>query len=97
VIKIFLLFKGISNMWYRVEVFVQFKKGVRNNEGIAIKKALHSLGHTEVSNFNIGKYMEFHLKAENWDSACKEVDEMCDKLLANPVIESYERDIKEFK
>lgn len=89
--------KGVSSMWFRVNVFVQLKENVRNNEGIAIEKALHSLGHTEVSKFTVGKYMEFHLKAEDYVDAVTEVEEMCDKLLANPVIESYQHDITEFK
>jgi phosphoribosylformylglycinamidine synthase len=83
-------------MWFKISVHVHLKEGVRNNEGIAIEKALHDLGYEGVSNLDIGKYMEFDLKSENFDTASKEAEEMCKKLLANPVIESYNVNIRKF-
>jgi phosphoribosylformylglycinamidine synthase subunit PurS len=77
----------------KVKVFVTLKNGVLDPQGKAVKGALHSMDYLEVSDVAIGKYMELILES---DSNIKErVEEMCGKLLANPVIEDYRYEIEE--
>ena len=71
----------------KVEVFL--KPGVLDVQGKAIEGALHGLGFGEVSGVRVGKTIEFDLAAGDKAAAEAEVKAMCEKLLANTVIESY--------
>jgi phosphoribosylformylglycinamidine synthase len=71
----------------RVEVFL--KPGVLDVQGKAIEGALHGLGFADVSGVRVGKTIEFDLKSADRTSAEVEVKAMCDRLLANAVIEGY--------
>ncbi len=73
----------------RVEVFVQLKPGMLDPQGATLKHALADLGYRGVDGVRVGKWITFHV--ENGDPAALEatVDEMCRRLLANPVIERY--------
>jgi phosphoribosylformylglycinamidine synthase PurS subunit len=71
----------------RVEVFL--KPGVLDVQGKAIEGALHGLGFPDVSDVRVGKTIEFDLKASDRTAAEAEVKQMCDRLLANAVIEGY--------
>ncbi|OZM56237.1 phosphoribosylformylglycinamidine synthase subunit PurS [Lottiidibacillus patelloidae] len=77
----------------KVKVFVTLKEGVLDPQGKAVKGALHSMDYFEVSDVTIGKYMELTLE-ENVNIK-ERVQEMCEKLLANPVIEEYHYEIEE--
>jgi phosphoribosylformylglycinamidine synthase subunit PurS len=71
------------------EVFVSLKPAVNDPQGLAIKDGLHMLGYREVEDVRAGKYMQLHLTASNQGDAEARLTEMCEKLLANTVIESY--------
>ena len=71
----------------KVEVFL--KPGVLDVQGKAIEGALHGLGFADVSGVRVGKTIEFDLKATTADAAEVEVKSMCERLLANTVIEGY--------
>ena len=71
----------------KVEVFL--KPGVLDVQGKAIEGALHGLGFGEVSGVRVGKTIEFDLKATDAEAAAAEVKAMCERLLANTVIEGY--------
>ena len=73
----------------RVKIFISFKEGVLDPQGKAVERSLHSLGYEEVRDVRMGKYLEIELEASSREAAAARVREMCDKLLANPVIESY--------
>jgi phosphoribosylformylglycinamidine synthase subunit PurS len=62
-------------------------------QGKAVEAALHGLGWPAVSNVRIGRVIEFDLAAEDPAAAEAEVKAMCDKLLANTVIESYRTEV----
>jgi phosphoribosylformylglycinamidine synthase len=79
----------------RVKVYVTLKAGVLDPQGKAVERSLHSLGYPEVEGVRIGKYLEFKLAEASKESAAREVREMCEKLLANPVIEDYRFEIEE--
>ncbi len=77
----------------RVKIFVSLKRGVLDPQGKAIERSLHTLGYSEVQDVRMGKYLEFDVDATPAGSAEARIREMCDKLLANPVIEDYRYEI----
>ena len=79
----------------KARVYVTPKKGVLDPQGKAVASGLHSLGFGEVEDVRIGKYMEVRLSAANRDEAERRVREMCEKLLANGVIEDFRFDLEE--
>lgn len=81
-------------MQYDVEVRTSLKKGMLNPEASTIEKAL-ALLNFEVENTKTINIIQFSLNAENKEEALAQVDEMCQKLLCNPVIHDYEINISE--
>jgi phosphoribosylformylglycinamidine synthase len=77
----------------RVKIFVSLKNGVLDPHGKAIERSLHTLGYGEVQDVRAGKFLEIQLEAPSRGTAEARVREMCDKLLANPVIEDYRVEI----
>ena len=77
----------------RVKIFVSLKKGVLDPQGKAIERSLHTLGYGEVRDVRTGKYLELDVDAASRETAAARIREMCDKLLANPVIEDYRFEI----
>ncbi len=71
------------------KIHVTLKNGVLDPQGKAVNSALNDLGFTEVKNVHVGKYMEVLLDGVSETDARERVKEMCDKLLANTVIETY--------
>ena len=70
-------------------IHVKFKSGVLDTQGKAVHHALNDLGYSEVQEVQVGKYMEIKLEGVTEEEAETRVQEMCEKLLANTVIESY--------
>ena len=77
----------------KARVHVYLKPGVLDVQGKAVEGALHGLGWDGVSNVRVGKLLEFDLAAKSEDEAKTELKAMCDKLLANTVIESYKVEV----
>jgi phosphoribosylformylglycinamidine synthase subunit PurS len=75
---------------YAARVNVTLKPGIADPQGQTIEKALPALGYDGVSQVRVGKMIELQLDASDPDEAKRRVEEMCEKLLANPVIEAYE-------
>jgi phosphoribosylformylglycinamidine synthase len=73
----------------KARVFVTLKPSVFDPQGRTIAEALHSMGYVGVSEVRQGKYFELDLQAGSDDEARSMAAEVADKLLANPVIESY--------
>ena len=73
----------------RVEVFVQLKPGMLDPQGATLEHALSDLGYTGVEEVRVGKWITFRLADGTTGDAEARVDEMCRRLLANPVIERY--------
>lgn len=74
----------------KAKVFVTLKTGVLDPQGKAIQHALEGLGFDGVGDVRQGKVIEIDLAAADESAARAEVEDMCRKLLANPVIENYE-------
>jgi len=74
---------------FSAEVFVVLKPLVNDPEGLVIKDALRTIGFNEVTSARSGKYLTLELEADDAAEAGSRLRQMCDKLLANPVIEEY--------
>jgi len=77
------------------KIFVSLKEGVLDPQGKAVERSLHSLGYKQVTGVRMGKYLEVSLEARSREEAARRIREMCEKLLANPVIEDYRFEIEE--
>jgi len=73
----------------KATVHVFLKPGVLDVQGKAVENALHGLGWAGVANVRMGRAIEFDLSATDKTAAEAEVTAMCQRLLANPVIEGY--------
>ena len=73
----------------RARVFVTLKQSVFDPQGTTVAEALHTLGYAAVKDVRQGKYFELEIDTVNAEEAKRIAREAADKLLANPVIESY--------
>jgi phosphoribosylformylglycinamidine synthase len=80
---------------YQAHIYVTLRPSVLDPAGAAVQSGLKQLGHTNVSNIRIGKFIELTIQAANIDEANQQVDRICDQLLANPVIENYRFELQE--
>ncbi len=71
------------------KVYVTLKKGVHDPQGETVGHTLNTMGYGEVDGVRMGKYIEVELKGVAGEEAKQRLTEMCEKLLANTVIESY--------
>jgi phosphoribosylformylglycinamidine synthase PurS subunit len=78
----------------KARVFVTLKNGVLDPQGKAIGHALNGLGFGAVGDVRAGKVIDLELHETNTEKARASVKEMCEKLLANTVIEKYEIELK---
>ena len=78
----------------KARVFVTLKKSVFDPQGKTIADALHSMGYTGVGDVRQGKFFELDIAAQTADQAKTLAAEVADKLLANPVIESYRVEVE---
>ncbi|MDO8587026.1 MAG: phosphoribosylformylglycinamidine synthase subunit PurS [Armatimonadota bacterium] len=78
----------------KVKVYVTLKPTLLDAQGRVVQNALNNLGYEEVDGVRMGKYIEIELK-DNGHSVQERVDEMCRKLLANPVIENYRFEVSD--
>lgn len=79
-------------MW-KARIRVMLKKGVLDPQGETVKRSLGALGYDQVAEVRVGKFMEVLVDASDHETASGVVDEMCRRLLANPVIEDYSFDL----
>ena len=78
----------------KARVFVTLKNGVLDPQGKAIGHALHNLGFASVGEVRQGKMIEVELSEKDEAKARASLKEMCEKLLANTVIEKYEIELR---
>ena len=76
-------------MTYKFVVQIERKRGLSDPEGATTQRALMDLGFSGVERVSFGRTITIELQAENPEEAERSIDDMCAKLLANPVIESY--------
>lgn len=87
--------KELNGKRYLARVFVSLKPTVNDPEGTTISGALGSLGFEGVEGVRSGRYFQVTLRAADEKKAKKQIGEMCARLLANPVIETYRYEIGE--
>ncbi|MDA1036089.1 MAG: phosphoribosylformylglycinamidine synthase subunit PurS [Chloroflexi bacterium] len=80
-------------MQFSAQVHVTLKPTVNDPQGNAVLGSLHTLGFESVRSVRVGKYLTLALEASDEQDASSQVDAMCERLLANTVIESYETSI----
>lgn len=73
----------------RARVLVRLKPGILDAQGVTVKRALTSLGFSEVQDVRVGKVVDVDLDGLGPEDARRRVDEMCARLLYNPVIEDF--------
>ncbi|QTH40942.1 phosphoribosylformylglycinamidine synthase subunit PurS [Cohnella sp. LGH] len=73
----------------KAKVYVTIKENVLDPQGNAVQGALHTLGFGEVGKVRIGKYLELELDTNDRAQAEEKLKVMCEKLLANTVVEDY--------
>ena len=81
-------------MSIKARVYVTLKKSVFDPQGQTIADALHSLGYAGIGDVRQGKFFELELDASSPDQARALASEVADKVLANPVIESYRVEVE---
>lgn len=77
----------------KAKVYVTLKKSIADPQGTAIQGALKKIGYGNVEEVRIGKLIELNLGEITPEEATVQLKEMCEKLLANTVIESYEYEL----
>jgi phosphoribosylformylglycinamidine synthase PurS subunit len=82
-------------LMYEAKVKIQLKKGISDPEGANTLKALHLLGFKTVQEAKAIRTVELLIDGKNKDEVKKQVEQMCQRLLTNPVIHTYKIDIKE--
>ncbi len=78
---------------YKVSVYVTPKAGVVDPQGAVIERAMPALGHSGAANIRVGRYITLEVPGTDPDRVRADVDDMCRKLLANPIIEDYQFEI----
>jgi phosphoribosylformylglycinamidine synthase PurS subunit len=74
----------------KIQVLVRLKAGVLDVQGKAIEGGLKGIGIEGVSQMRVGRLVEFEVDAKDFEAAKPLATKLCDELLANPIIESYE-------
>jgi phosphoribosylformylglycinamidine synthase len=77
----------------KAKVYITPKEGILDPQGLTIERSLPALGFEGVGNVRVGKYIELELPGG--ENASDELDRMCRKLLANPIIEDFQFELIE--
>ena len=80
---------------YQAQIYVTLRPSVLDPAGTAVQSGLKHMGYNNVEQIRIGKFIEVTLTADNQEKAAEQLDQICDQLLANPVIENYRFELKE--
>lgn len=84
-------------MSMRARVFVRLKRGILDPQGMTVKRALEGLGYHEVQELRVGRLLELDLADLDPRTARERLEDMCQRLLANPVTEDFTVEIVEEK
>lgn len=75
---------------FKAKVIIKRRPSILDPQGKAVEKGAEHLGIKNIKDTRIGKYIEFTVDTDNKESAEKEINEYCNKLLSNPIMEDYE-------
>lgn len=76
-------------MKFQVEIDVMPLKALLDPQGKAVTNTLHSIGYTKSDQVRIGKHITMELEADDYTAAEEQVEEICRKVLSNPIMESF--------
>ena len=79
----------------KAKIYITLKNGIHDPQGQAVQQSLHTLGFETVQDVRIGKFLEVDLQDRDKASAETTINDMCQKLLANMVIEDFRYEIIE--
>lgn len=79
----------------KAEIYITLKKTVADPQGLTIRHALESLGYQDLEEVRVGKLITVKLNSQDKKEAKKRINEICQRLLANPIIEDYSFEINE--
>ncbi len=82
---------------FKVKIYITLKEGVADPQGATIKHALDSLGYSGVERVRTGKYLELNLNLKDEEKLRHQIEDMCKKILVNPVIENFEYKVEEMQ
>jgi phosphoribosylformylglycinamidine synthase len=80
---------------FQARIYVTLKNGILDPQGKAVKGGLANMGYQGVADVRVGKFLVLTLDCPDRPQAEQSVREMCDRLLANPVIEDYTFEVQE--
>jgi phosphoribosylformylglycinamidine synthase len=78
----------------KAKIIITPKKAVLDPQGKTVQNALEHMGYTGIGAVHVGKYLEIELTGEEKETARKQIDDACHKILSNPVIEDYRFEIE---
>lgn len=78
---------------FLAKIKISLRPGVLDPQGVTVQQALRSLDYQSVQDVKVGKYLEIRMEAASLEAARQEVEDMCARLLANPVIEDYQLEV----
>ena len=84
-------------MKFRTEINVMPLKALLDPQGKAVTNSLKNIGFSEITNVRIGKHITLEIEEVNEEKAMERINEACNKLLANPIMEGYEYTITKTK
>lgn len=74
---------------YQAQIYITLRPSVLDPAGTAVQAGLHQMGDTNIDQVRIGKYVELSIQAADEAAARAQLNQICDQVLANPVIETY--------
>jgi len=83
-----------SEFGLKAKIIITPKKAVVDPQGKTVQSALAHMGYTGVGAVHVGKYLEIELAGSDRETARKQVDDACHRILSNPVIEDYRFEIE---
>ncbi len=84
-------------MKFIAEINVMPLKALLDPQGKAVSHSMKNIGFTEVSNVRIGKHITLEIEAASKEVAMERVNEACNKILSNPIMEGFDYTLKEVK
>jgi len=82
-------------MKFIAEINIMPLKNLLDPQGKAVTSSLANIGFSEITNVRIGKHITLEIEADNREQAMERVNEACNKLLSNPIIEGYEYQVRD--
>ena len=82
-------------MKFIAEINVMPLKALLDPQGKAVTHSMNNIGFTEVTNVRIGKHVTLEIEASNKEKAMERVNEACNKILSNPIMEGFDYTLKE--